>query len=357
VTPNFGLSAAERIALNGSGRSAIIVPAASITPESVEWIWPGRLAVGALSNIVGLPDQGKTLMFCELTGRLSIGSLMPPAPRRAGDKDPQRVLILTLEDSLSTTMVPRLMKAGANLALVDFVQMVRNADGEPSLLTLAEDLDVLATALDTTRYALVVVDGITGYLGGAKTHNDADVRRVLAPFAALLDRAKVAGLSVMHPPKTVSNLAYYAGGSVAFTAIPRVTLGVAPDPNDDSVSPRRLLMKIKGNLYGPVPTLAYRIVADGPADVPWIEWELDPVTVDMADVLDPPKEKPEDRNTRRACEDWLRVYLAEGPRHSTEVEAAAKQAGFKPRTIERAKAKVADSVKRGLTDGWDWLLK
>jgi putative DNA primase/helicase len=357
VTPKLGLSVAERVALNGSVRSAIVVPAASITPEVVAWIWPGRLAVGALTNVVGLPDQGKTLLFCDLTGRLSLGSPMPPAARRAGTTAPQRVLILTLEDSLSTTMVPRLMKAGADLALVDFVQMVRNPEGEPSLLTLAEDLDVLAATLDAKHYSLVVVDGITGYLGDARTHNDADVRRVLAPFAALLDRAKVAGLSVMHPPKSVTNLAYYAGGSVAFTAIPRVTLGVAPDPNDESENPRRLLMKIKGNLYGKVPTLAYRIAADGPADVPWIEWEPDPVTVDMADVLDPPKETPEDRNTRRACEDWLRKYLAEGPRYSTEVEDAAKKAGFKPRTIDRAKAKVADSVKRGLTDGWDWLLK
>jgi hypothetical protein len=106
-----------------------------------------------------------------------------------------------MEDSWSTTIVPRLTRAGADLGCVDFVRMVRTNEGALSLLTLAEDLDVLERALDTSPYALVVVDGITGYLGDAKTHNDADVRRVLAPFTALLDRAKVAGLSVMHPPK------------------------------------------------------------------------------------------------------------------------------------------------------------
>jgi hypothetical protein len=118
------LSIAERAAVNGSGRSAVIVPAATITPEVVQWLWPGRLAIGALTNAVGLPDQGKTLLFCDLTGRLSVGSPMPPEPRRPGHVAPQRVLILTLEDSLSHTIVPRLMKAGADLTLVDFVQMV-----------------------------------------------------------------------------------------------------------------------------------------------------------------------------------------------------------------------------------------
>jgi putative DNA primase/helicase len=351
----FDLAAAEQVPTNG--RAAIIVPASTISPEVVEWLWPGRLAVGALTNTVGLPDQGKTLVYCDVTGRLTIGSPMPPEPRRPGYTTPQRVLILTLEDSLSHTIVPRLMKAGADLALVDFVQMVRNTDGELSLLTLAEDLDVLGAALDGQRYGLVVVDGIAGYLGDAKTHNDADVRRVLAPFAALLDRAKVAGLSVMHPPKAVSSLAYYAGGSVAFTAIPRVTLGVAPDPDDESASPRRLLVKLKGNLYGQVSTLAYRIGADGPAGVPWIEWERDPVNVNIADVLDPVKETPEDRSTRRSCEEWLRSYLADGPRPSADVDKAAADAGFKPRTLRRAREKITDSAKRTFAGPWMVMLR
>jgi hypothetical protein len=337
-------------------RAAVIVEASTIAPDVLTWLWPGRLAVGALTNLVGLPDQGKSLLFADLGGRLTTGSPMPPAPRRPGTTAPQRVLILTLEDSLSTTMVPRLAKAGADLTRVDFVQMVRQSDGTTSLLTLAEDLDVLAATLEATRYALVVVDGITGYLGEARTHNDAEVRRVLAPFAQALDRAKVAGLSVMHPPKAVTSLAYFAGGSVAFTSVPRVTLGVAPHPDDEDENPRRVLMKIKGNLYGAVPQLAYRIVANGPADVPWLEWEPDPVHVDVADALDPPKEAPEDRSSRKACEAWLRTYLAAGPRDATEVDTAVKAAGFKARTVARAKVKVADSVKVGLS-GWIWRLK
>jgi AAA domain len=265
---------------------------------------------------------------------------------------------MTLEDSLSHTIVPRLIKAGADLDMIDFVQMVQNADGTLSLLTLAEDLDVLAAALEATRYALVVIDGITGYLGDAKTHNDADVRRVLAPFAALLARTKTAGLSVMHPPKAITNLAYYAGGSVAFTAIPRVTLGVAPDPNDENEqSPQRLLMKIKGNLYGPVATLVYRIVADGPASVPSIEWAPDPVTVNIADVLDPVKETAEDRCTRRDCEAWLRAQLADGPRPAKDMEQDAKKAGYTKTAVRRSREKVVNVVKRHFDGPWVWTLR
>ena len=355
------MTEAPALSTNGAGRSAVIVPAATISPEDVEWIWPGRIVAAGLNNLVALPDQGKTLLCCDVAARLSIGSPMPPEPRRAGGGPAQRVMFLTLEDSLSNTIVPRLIKAGADLAMVDFVQMVRDADGQMSLLTLAADLDVLAAALDHQRYALVVVDGIMGYLGDSKTHNDADVRRVLMPFAALLARMKVAGLGVMHPPKSISNLAYFAGGSVAFTAIPRVSLGIAPDPNDENEeSPRRLLMKIKGNLYGPVATLMYRIIADGPAAVPSLEWSPNPVTVNIAEVLDPVKESPEDRSTRRACEEWLRSHLGDGPKRSKDVEQAADAAGFTKATLRRAREKVIDSVKTGRpgqAQQWEWTLR
>jgi hypothetical protein len=341
-------------------RSAVIIQASTITPETVTWLWPGRIAARALTNTVGLPDAGKSLLFVDLAARLTTGSPMPPEPHRPGTNDAGRVLILTLEDSLSHTLVPRLIRAGADLALVDFVQMVRDPDGGTSLLTLAEDLDVLGVALTAKPYALVIVDGITGYLGEAKTHNDGEVRRVLMPFAQLLDRCNVAGLSVMHPPKAISNLAYYASGSIAFTAIPRVTLGVATDPNDESTNPRRLLLKIKGNLYGPVPTLAYTIIADGPADVPRIAWSPDPVNVTVADVLDPLKENAEERTSRRNCTEWLRSHLADGPRHSKDVEDAAKAAGFTSATLRRAREAVVDTVKTGQPGArqqWDWILR
>lgn len=90
MTTVFGLTAAEQAALNGDGgRRAVVVSAATITPEDMTWLWPGRLAVGALTNTVGLPDHGKTLLFCDLAGRLSTGS---PIPRSSGDPGSSRPL-------------------------------------------------------------------------------------------------------------------------------------------------------------------------------------------------------------------------------------------------------------------------
>jgi len=344
-----------------NGRVAVIIPAATVRSEQLDWIDPGRVAVGTLTMGVGLPDQGKTLVACDFTARLSTGSPLAPARRQPGVTRPRHVVIMTNEDALGTTMVPRLLKAGADLEHISFVQMVRDADGAMSLLTLAEDIDALEEVIASTKPALVIIDGVVGYIGpDVKSHNDADVRRVLTPFAAMLARTGTAGLGLMHPPKAVTNLHYYAGGSIAFTAVPRVVLGVAPDPEDESDNPRRFLAKLKGNLYGRVPTLAFRITAEHDGAIPWIEWEPEPVAVNLADLFDPPKESPEDRGSRRRCEAWLRAHLADGPQHAKDVEAAAVSAGFSRNTLRRAREVVCDTVKVGHPGGpqaWDWLLR
>jgi hypothetical protein len=288
------------------GRHAVMVSAATVAPEVMTWLDPGRLAIGALTMMVGLPDQGKTLVAVDLAARVTTGCPMAPAARRPDVVDRRHVIILTNEDVIATTMVPRLIAADADLTQVTFIRMVRDAEGAVSLLTLDQDLDVLEAAIEQLHPALVVIDGIVGYLGDVKSHNDADVRRVLSPFAAVLDRTRAAGLGLMHPPKVTTNLHYYAGGSVAFSAIPRVVLGVAPDPEDGDENPRRFVVKLKGNLYGHVPTLAYRIAAPSPVDVPHLEWEPEPVTVNIADVFTPPQESAADRGGRQECEAWLR---------------------------------------------------
>ncbi len=349
-----GERAKPGVPLRPGGRAAILVPASSVTPKPITWVDPGRLAVGALTMGVGLPDQGKTLVACDYMARLSVGSPLPPAAAVAGRGASRRSLMLTNEDTLASTIVPRLSQAGADLTKISFVQMVRDADGALSLLTLERDIDALEHAIETEHPALVVVDGIIGYLGNVKSHNDADVRRVLTPFATLLARTGAAGIGLMHPPKVTTNLHYYAGGSVAFTAVPRVVLGVAQDPDDDSANPRRFLVKLKGNLYGRVPTLAYRIVAADDAAVPWITWEAQPVTVNLTDIFTPPQESPEDRGSRRQCEAWLREYLVAGPRHSEDVMKDAAAAGFTKITLRRARERVCDSVKKGVR--WEWLL-
>jgi hypothetical protein len=184
----------------------------------------------------------------------------------------------------------------------------------------------------------------------------------------LLERYKVAGLSVMHPPKECSDiLAYYAGGSVAFGAVPRVVLGANADPTDTTATtPRRILAKIKGNLYGDVPMLAYQITADTDDGIPWLEWAAEPVPeikgctgrAALEQLFRPPRR---DKGSKvEDCRAWLESYLAGGTeRDASEGEHAAHAAGFTTWTLDQARKGLVDSTHHGYGKGsrWTWRLK
>ena len=80
-----------------------------VEPESVEWLWPGRIPLGKLTILDGDPDLGKSTIALDLAARVSTNGHMPDGTRGpVGD-----VLILSVEDGLEDTTVPRLIAVDA----------------------------------------------------------------------------------------------------------------------------------------------------------------------------------------------------------------------------------------------------
>jgi hypothetical protein len=48
-----------------------LTSAASVRMAAVEWVWPNRIAVGKLTLFAGMPDQGKSQILCDITGRIT----------------------------------------------------------------------------------------------------------------------------------------------------------------------------------------------------------------------------------------------------------------------------------------------
>jgi hypothetical protein len=178
---------------------------------------------------------------------------------------------------------------------------------------------------------------------------------VLTPFVALLDQHKVAGLSLMHPPKTSSSvLAYFAGGSVAFGAVPRVTLGAAQDPDDDRPVPRRLLVKLKGNLYGAVPSLAYQITAHDDASTPWLVWAPEPVGDVPLERLFGPSTETAERSRVQACRACSAPSWRRGQGRDGDGDGGPAP-GFAPKTVKRARISLVWAVRGGGSGQGKWV--
>jgi hypothetical protein len=335
-----------------------IVCLADVEPQTVPWLWPGRIPLGRITLLVGRPGAGKSFVTLDLAARISRASHWPDigfdsAP--LGD-----TLLICAEDHPNDTLRPRLDAVGADCRRVHLLQAAKiiEADGkERSVAFDLSNVELIREALTRLpECKLIILDPIGSYLGGrVDAHRDNEVRSVLTPLAALAAERGVAVVLVCHTRKALSSFADdMALGSRAFVGLARSVLHLTADENDRN---RKLLLPGKCNLSASPPGLAFRIGGAPPR----IEWEPEPLEGFHADDAMTPSEKEHTRGpaptTRDAATDWLADLLQNGPVAVEEIKKQAKDAGLAWRTIRRAN-EVLGIVprKRTFAGGWEWAL-
>lgn len=332
---------------SSNGATPVSVSLADVQPEPVTWLWVSRIPRGKLTILDGDPGLGKSTLALDLAARVTTGRAFPDgAPAGA----PAGVVLLTAEDGLADTVRPRLDAMGGNPSRVIALTAVTDERGAISPLVLPDHLDALRVAIEQVHAVLVIVDPFTAYLASyVNSRIDHDVRRTLAPLAALAEETEVAMILIRHLNKMSGGPALYrGGGSIGIVAAARAGLLVAEDPDDLS---RRVLAVVKANLAPRAPSLAYRIEStdNGVARIVWVGESAHTATVLLA-VPD----EPEERSAVQDAKEWLADLLRDGPKPAAEVYAAAKQAGHPQRTVQRAKAQLGVRSEKLGSGSWVW---
>jgi len=326
-----------------------------VTPEAVTWLWDGRLPLGKLVLIAGLPGLGKSCLSLAIASAVSRGSLWPCGEGRAPLGD---VLLISLEDDPADTIVPRLLAEGADLSRIHRLAFVPGADGRRGL-DLSRDVPRLETYLEAhPDIRLVVIDPLSAVLGAIDTHRNADVRGVLAPLADVAARHRVCVLGVTHLAKASSGQQALLRviGSVAFAAAARAVYLVTRDATDES---KVLFLPVKSNL-GPVrPGLSFTRETVSVADrieAPRIRW-LGTVTVTADEAAPDSDSEP---NALSEAVAFLRSALRDGPVEAKRLFADAQAAGIAAKTLRRAKTRLRIESGRsgglGRAGTWEWRL-
>ncbi|MCZ7662729.1 MAG: AAA family ATPase [Thermoleophilia bacterium] len=348
----------ERLMTSGKGQPPAATPprplgilASQIRPEVVRWLWPGRIPQGKLVVLDGDPGLGKSTACLDIAARLSRGDVMPDG---TSGGEPSGVVILSAEDGLADTIVPRLIAAGADLTRILLLAACPDSNGEaehPPLLP--DDLPFLTQAIVQVDACLVVVDPLMAYLAGkVNSYRDQDVRRALFRLSGMAEETGASTLVVRHLNKAEDGPALYrGGGSIGIVGAARSALLVGKHPDDDEV---RVLASTKSNL-GPAPdSLAFHLepTAGGVCRVRW-DGRCD-YTADQL-VRRPRGEKG--RTQLDEAKDFLEEMLAAGRLPATDIYKAARSAGVSETTLERAKKALNVQSKRdgfgqGSTSFW-----
>jgi hypothetical protein len=340
------------------------VDADKVEIRAIEWLWPERFALGKIGLVVGLPDEGKGQILSDIAARVSNGDDWPLGEGTA----PQgNIVLLTAEDALADTVIPRLRGAGADLSRIKIIQMVKKRGSDDRMFSLITDLALLRRKVEEIgNVVLILIDPITAYLGVGKidSFRTTDVRAVMAPLVDFASELGAAVIGVMHFNKKVdvTNALLRISDSLAFGAVARHVWAAI----DDSANQRKLFTKGKNNLArGDIKSLSYGFglckvgkdpVSGKPIEAPHIIW-LGHVDVSASEAMQAANEN-KSPGAKDAAKQFLLDYLADAPMPQKDVIDAAGANLITERTLRRAK----DDLKRVVAkrDGpkgeWRWHL-
>jgi gas vesicle protein len=264
-------------------------------------------------------------------------------------------VIVSLEDGVADTIRPRLEAAGAVLEKVRIVATIKGADGIERTPTIPDDLPAIEAAIRDVNAKFLVLDPLVATLDAeTNSYRDQDIRRALAPVAALADRTGAAVNGIRHLTKgSGQNPKYRGGGSIGIIGAARAAFLFADAPGEEGV---HVMAPVKGNLWRRKPdALEYTIEEkDGQ---PVIAWRGK--SNHSAQSLLAQPESSEESNALADAKNFVREFLKDGPHNAKEVKQEARRAGVSNRTLYRAKAAMGImSRKSGIGDGqhWQWEL-
>ena len=232
-----------------------------VQPLPVDWLLPGMIALGETTVLAAKGGSSKTFLAIDLAARVTTGSAMPDG---TDGGPPGDVIVVSAEDDPNTSLVWRLMAAGADLSRV--VNLC-DVDGVPfSLPGHFTALRQAITAADNCR--LIVLDPLSG-LSDVSLTAVATVRKlIMRPLQCVARDFGVALLLVHHLTKDGKTVA----GSAAVVDTTRSALLVEPDSDNPAV---KVVRVHKTNIGAPsTAPLRYRLSGDWPqTSVEWLDSE------------------------------------------------------------------------------------
>jgi RecA-family ATPase len=168
-------------------------------------------------------------------------------------------------------------------------------------------------------FHLLVIDPLDGFLAGADSNSNEEVREALDGLCSLAERERFTILGIKHLNKSKADAAYRVGGSIAFVAKARSVWLYIKDQETN----RCLFLPQKNNLGPGGGGFQYSIQSKnigGGISAPYISWEGS-VNDNIQDILN--TQRPERERAAPEQEKILGLLQEAYPRHMTTGDISA----------------------------------
>lgn len=310
--------------------------------EDISWVWKPYIPRGYITNVIGPPGDGKTSAMLNVAACLSKGYGM-------GGSDEKCLkghsLLITTEDSPGSSILPKLVRMGADLDNISIY------NGEFSISS-DKDLEKLKKVAQETNAKLILFDPLQSVLGASVDINRAnEVRPVNQKLASISEQLACAVVIIMHVNKTKSSRSFQsANGSMDFGAAARSVCLIGSDPDYPN---ERAMILVKSNIAAidEKSKIGYTLEkTENGCDFKW----TGETTLTASRILAP--EALEDSRLQEAKE-FLKEVLEDGPKKQNEIEADAEKLEVSMRTLRRAKKELKIVSKKEFGSGkWTWSL-
>lgn len=308
-----------------------LINMADVESKNVEFLWYPYIPYGKITIIQGDPGEGKTTAVLRIAALLTKGEKLPEDNQ---EREPVNVIYQTAEDGLADTVKPRLEAAGADCSRI---LVIDESDENLSMLDSR-----IEEALKETGAKLIILDPIQAYLGSnVDMHRANEIRPVMKHLGNIAEKYGCAIILIGHMNKASGSKSTYRGlGSIDFQATARSVLIVGRIKDDPTC---RVIVHDKSSLAPEGPSIAFRLDKDN-----GFEWEgIIDITVD--ELLSGEKKT----SKLNKAKDFLKSYLADGPKAYNDIEVEAAENGIKSRTLYTAKDELG-VVSKKVGAKWFW---
>lgn len=336
--------------------------ASDLGPESRKWIYPNWLQQGEVTVLAGSPTVGKTTFTAALVAGITRGKNYSLAPGLAPSGS-AHVIIVNREDNITTSLIPRLIAAGANLDMVHFIECNAGfGDDAPFSFSSERDLarlDGYAQLLHN-NLGLLIIDPIYFAVDG-DSDNNFKAREAYERLAGLAKRLTCAILGIAHTVRNTQNKSPLdrIAGPRALREAPRACMLLSKISNGPTATGGTYVLVHAKNSEGTEDGgFEYRIMPveipgkNGPIDT--TKWVITaPLFGSAEDILKEAESGIPVKSLSKfdSAVKFLRDVLKEGPRLWIDIQKLAKESGVSEGTLKNAKTFLKIVTKKREGDG------